>query len=314
MDERFGNNQPIDEQTQEGVSGARLAALLFLMIVPLTLAALIVLKPTAARTAIAQVAKLFGANSSPDAASPNTSDGSASASIAGQPMQRQAEGLLQKAIGGSGDALDEISTRMPDWQGQLTMTPRLTGLLDAAINANDMRVRSAALDLELAANDLAKTPGDEDQLIARIDKEPTSRPWGLWMLGALGNRGGDRDRALVVLVQYSHDADETTRYWAVSGMSLIGSDPTVPLLLQIFRNDASPRVRQAAGCGLAQCGMLTKEQRRKAVPALVRYAGDASLDASTRAWVYQALRDITGARVANDPAAWRDWLSENGVN
>jgi len=153
-----------------------------------------------------------------------------------------------------------------------------------------------------------------DSLIERIDKEPAARPWGLWMLGAMAGRGVEPVRALTVLVQYAHDPDETTRYWAVAGMALVGSDPTVQLLLEIFHDDPSPRVRETAGCGLAQAGMLTREQRRRAAPELVRYAGDASLDANTRTWVYQALHDITGANVANDPVAWREWLAENGSN
>ncbi len=33
----------------------------------------------------------------------------------------------------------------------------------------------------------------------------------------------------------------------------------------------------------------------------------AVLDAQTRRWVFQALRDITGQALPNDPAAWRDW-------
>jgi HEAT repeat protein len=130
----------------------------------------------------------------------------------------------------------------------------------------------------------------------------------------MAGRGVEPVGALTVLVQYAHDPDETTRYWAVAGMALVGSDPTVQLLLKIFHDDPSPRVRETAGCGLAQAGMLTREQRRRAVPELVRYAGDASLDANTRTWVYQALHDITGANVTNDSVAWREWLSENGSN
>jgi hypothetical protein len=315
MDERFTSNQPIDEQPKAAVPPVRLAILTTLLVVPLVLLLVIVLKPATARATILQVANLFSAKSkSSPASGSNTGailETRDARGIASQPPQAQAETLLQQAIGGSSAALDELSSRTPDWQGQLTMTPRLTGLLDSAVNANDMNVRSEALDLELAANNMAKTPEAEDALIARIDKEPASRPWGLWMLGALANRGVETNHALVVLAGYAHDPDANTRYWAATGIALVGSDPTVPLLLQILRNDASPQVREVAGCGLAQAGMLTKEQRRRAVPALVRYAGDASLDAATRTWVYQALRDITGANVANDPAAWRGWLSNH---
>jgi hypothetical protein len=38
---------------------------------------------------------------------------------------------------------------------------------------------------------------------------------------------------------------------------------------------------------------------------------DATLDATTRSWVFQALRDITGAGIGSDPAAWRAWWSQH---
>lgn len=318
MDERFTSNQPIEEQPQAAVPPVRLAILTTLLVVPLVLLLIIAMRPATAHATLSHVANLLSAkrkSTFATGANPGAvTETRGARGIASQPPQAQAEALLQQAVGGSSSALDELSSRTPDWQGQLTMTPRLTGLLDSAVNANDFKVRSAALDLELAANNLVKTPETEDALIARIDKEPAARPWGLWMLGALANRDVETNHALVVLVGYAHDPDANTRYWAVTGIALVGTDPTVPLLLQILRNDASPHVREAAGCGLAQAGMLTKEQRRRAVPALVRYAGDASLDPATRTWVYQALRDITGASVANDPAAWREWLSNHRGN
>jgi NAD(P)-dependent dehydrogenase (short-subunit alcohol dehydrogenase family) len=36
---------------------------------------------------------------------------------------------------------------------------------------------------------------------------------------------------------------------------------------------------------------------------------DYSLDATARSWVFQALRDITGKRIGDDPAAWRNWAA-----
>jgi hypothetical protein len=40
--------------------------------------------------------------------------------------------------------------------------------------------------------------------------------------------------------------------------------------------------------------MLNEQQRRTAVPRLLDFAADHSLDRQTRGWVFQALRDITG--------------------
>ena len=56
----------------------------------------------------------------------------------------------------------------------------------------------------------------------------------------------------------------------------------------------------------------TQEQRRSVIPHLLDYADDASLDAQTHGWVYQALRDISGQNLPNDSNAWRSWYSTSG--
>jgi hypothetical protein len=45
----------------------------------------------------------------------------------------------------------------------------------------------------------------------------------------------------------------------------------------------------------------------KAVPRLLDFSNDFSLDDQTRGWVFQALRDITGQNLPRDPSAWRSW-------
>jgi hypothetical protein len=78
-------------------------------------------------------------------------------------------------------------------------------------------------------------------------------------------------------------------------------------LLGIFHDDPSPTIRERAACSLAQSGMLSRLQRRTAVPRLIEYAHDGALDAQTRGWVFQALRDITGQTLPRETAAWREW-------
>ena len=53
--------------------------------------------------------------------------------------------------------------------------------------------------------------------------------------------------------------------------------------------------------------MLSKPQRMRAVPRLLDYAADFNMDPQTRGWVFQALRDITGQTLPQDPVAWRRW-------
>ena len=131
------------------------------------------------------------------------------------------------------------------------------------------------------------------------------------MLGVLGNRGVEPRKAFEVLMDHRHDPEEQTRYWAVEGLSMLGSDETIAPLLEAFRSDPSPLVRERGGCGLAQSGMLTREQRLRAVPGLLRMSDDQALDTATRGWVFQALRDITGASVGSDASAWRTWWAQN---
>jgi hypothetical protein len=82
-------------------------------------------------------------------------------------------------------------------------------------------------------------------------------------------------------------------------------------LLSVFRDDPLANIRERGACGLAQSGMLSEKQRRRAVPKLLEFADDPSLDSQTREWVFQALRDITGQSLPHDAAAWRNWYAHN---
>ena len=247
----------------------------------------------------------------PQAASPAKLSDHEIEEIANLPAQMQAERLLERAINHYDGALELIATSVDKWFGQLELQGQLPSLLTTALNSNDLKVRAAALEIELAGYNLPKRAESADTLIERIRREPSARPWALWMLGVLGNRGVETQRAFLTLMDHRHDPDEQTRYWAVEGLSLLGTDETVAPLLEAFRSDASPLVRERGGCGLAQSGMLTREQRLRAVPDLLKMTDDARLDDSTRGWVFQALRDITGASIAADAAAWRAWWAQH---
>ena len=74
-----------------------------------------------------------------------------------------------------------------------------------------------------------------------------------------------------------------------------------------MHDDPSANVRERAACSLAESGMFTHEQRLSAVPQLLNYTDDPSLDAQTHAWAFQALSDITHQHFGNDSNAWRNW-------
>jgi HEAT repeat protein len=221
--------------------------------------------------------------------------------------QAQAEQLLALAIARDTDSLEAIDKDLPSWRAQLRNTDHLHELVHTALNSEDLRVRGSAIEIDLVANNLSKSPDSVSLLVHQLHADPADRTLTLWRLGALGNRGVEPKLVLAQLLNYVHDRNEETRYWAVEGLALLGTDETVDPLLDSFAHDASARVRKRAGCNLAKSGMLTKEQRIAAVPELLNLFDDDALDPATRSWVYGALRLITGAQIGNDANTWRKW-------
>jgi hypothetical protein len=221
--------------------------------------------------------------------------------------QAQAERLLERAIARDFDSIDIIQQKLPVWHGELRNTDHLYDLVHTALNSDDVRVRASAIEINLVANNLDKTSDSVARLVQQLHADPDDRTLALWQLGALGNRGIEQKLVLAQLLHYAHDRSEVTRYWAVEGLALLGTDATVDPLLDRFAHDPSARVRKRAGCNLAKSGMLTKEQRLAAVPELLNLFDDDALDPTTRSWVYGALRLITGAELGNDANAWRKW-------
>jgi HEAT repeat protein len=76
-------------------------------------------------------------------------------------------------------------------------------------------------------------------------------------------------------------------------------------------HDPSPRVRERAANSLGEAGMLTREERLAAVPLLLNFADDDSLNATTRGLIYGTLRIITGSPIGNDADAWREWWAQH---
>jgi HEAT repeats len=322
MNEKINNGQtgvtrrdhprPVYAERRGMSHGLRLA--IFSAVLVLPLAFFMALKPTSARVVWEQFARMIEFKGSGRIESPAKIPATMDMNLAALPPQAQAELLLTETLNDYEAVGGMLSSRMDSWRGQLTMTPQLTSLLDSGLNSPDLRVRAAAIEMELVAYNLPKTRESSDLLIDRIANDPAGRSWALWMLGAIGNRGIEPELALQTLIQYSHDADQKTRFWAVEGMSLLGTDATIPALIDIFRNDPSLEVRERAGSALAQSGMLTKQQRLAAVPALMSLGEDPSLDSNTRNWTYQALREITGARYGTNPTDWREWWADHGVH
>ena len=226
--------------------------------------------------------------------------------------QKQAESLLQLAVAKSDGACEQIFAQVDGWRGRVKWTPQIAALSTAALNSKDMRVREAGIEVELAAYGLAKNPSTVDYLVREAQSpNHAQKIWGLWALGLMANRGVDTDDVTQILISHLKDSDADSRHWAVESLALIGTTATIEPLLKTMHDDPSPLVRERAACSLAESGMLTREQRLSAVPQLVNYTDDPSLDAQTHAWAFQALGDITQQRLPNDSAAWRNWYENN---
>jgi HEAT repeats len=226
--------------------------------------------------------------------------------------QSQATLLLERSINHYRGANDQIAARVDRWRGKIQLGQQLGSLFSVALNSDDLRVRAAAIEVDLASYNLEKTSASIDSLeaAARFGEQP-SRVDALWKIALLGNRGVEPGRVFEIVSASIHDSNENIRYWAVEGLAYLGTDDTIEPLLGVFRDDPSANIRERGACGLAQSGMLSEKQRRTAVPKLLDFADDASLDPQTHEWVYQALRDITGQTLPHDANAWRNWYSHS---
>lgn len=267
----------------------------------------------AARAAWDQISQILSLRGKPEPASPAVMSEHELQRLDRQSPQKQAEALLERAINHYQGAADQLASRVDSWRGRLKLTSRLNSLITVALNSNDLRVRAAGIEVDLAALGIEKTSASVDRLVQQADADAQSeRIWALWTLGLLGNRGVEPERVAQVLISHLRDSNQEVRHWAVEGLAYLGTNETIEPLLQVFHDDPSPRVRERAACSLAQSGMLSQEQRKSTVPRLLDYADDPVLDATTHTWVFQALRDITGQNLPNDAAAWRNWYSTSG--
>jgi len=228
--------------------------------------------------------------------------------------QQQAERLLQYAISHHHGATDEIKARARGWRGQIKMTDSMRALMDVALNGEDLRVRAAVFEIDLAIAGMAKTKEQAEMLLQAAENDPPHAELSIWYLGFLANRGVETGRIHNQLRLWARSEKEQVRLRAVCAIADIGTDNSVPDLVEAFHHDPSFRVRiDAGGCGLAHCGMLTRAQRMQAVPGLIEMVEDKKLDAETVKYGYRALREITDQTLGDQPTLWREWYATHGA-
>ena len=228
--------------------------------------------------------------------------------------QKQAEQLLAQVARNDNTAIAEVQSRSATWRGRIQLTPQLTSLITAGLNANALPARAATIQADLAAMNVSEDSSSVDRLAAQAESpDHATRIWAIWTLGLLANRGIETEHIVSLLSAHLSDNDVESRHWAAEALSYTGSDASIPPLLKAMHDDASPLVRERAACGLAESGMLSKEQRRTTIPTLLAYADDPSLDSATHVWTYHALRDITAQRLPDDSGAWRRWYESQSL-
>ncbi len=264
-----------------------------------------------ARAAWTQIARVLSLHGRPEPASANVLSAHHLEALESMPAQAQAEFLLERAMNHYEGATRQIEARLAAWRGAIQPGDQFEQLFRMAINSDDLRVRAAAVEIDILARKLEKNIETVDRL------EPTARTGeqgpranALWDLGLIGGRGVEQSRIASIILASTHDDNVNIRYWAVEGLAYLATDEVIEPLLDIFHDDPSPMIRERAACSLAQSGMLNREQRMRAVPRLIDFAGDGALDERTRSWVFQALRDITGETLGADAAAWRAWYRD----
>ena len=225
-------------------------------------------------------------------------------------LQAEAEQMLSEVVAGNPGAADRLLARSDAWTGRTGRTPQTDQLIATGINLEDMHAREAALQAQLA---LDGVPVNESgfQMLARDVEDSQRRTWALWTLGALGSRGVDPVHAVKIIDSYLNDPDVNVRLNAVEGLALTGTDETIPMLEDRFRNDPSPAVQERAICGIAESGMYTHSQRMVAAASLVGWVDDSTLSQLQRGWAVQALTDICGQNFGANPGAWQHWYDSS---
>src|SRR5260370_5551237 len=109
--------------------------------------------------------------------------------------QNQAQLLLERSINHYRGANDQIAGRVDRWRGKIKLDQKLNSLFMTALNSDDLRVRAAAIEIDLACRNLEKSVAAVDGLEhdARFGGQGP-RATALWDIALLPNRGAQPGR------------------------------------------------------------------------------------------------------------------------
>src|SRR4051812_2953110 len=168
-----------------------------------------------ARAAWQEIEKLLSLEGKPEPASANVLSEHETEALDDLPPQSQAQLLLQRSLNHYKGANEEIARRVEEWRGKIKISGDLDNLYRIALNSDDLRVRAAAIEVNIAGRNLEKKSATVDRLedAARYG-EQGPRANALWDIALLGNRGIEPDRAGQILLASIHDSNVNVRYWS----------------------------------------------------------------------------------------------------
>ena len=232
-----------------------------------------------------------------------------------QPIQAQAEELLERAIGHDERAIQLLDQNASEWTSRIRLTDRMKQLEQRSEFSKDLRVRLANADINLALEGWHKNSEAADLLIERALTDQPYRSAAVYFLGMLAGRGVDYDRIHSVILDYArNDQDPVVRQWAVEGLRFLGKDEVLDELFASFIQDPSMNVRNRAGCNISDCGIFTRKQRMRMVPQLIGLAAKPDTAPQMRNWCFMALSEITDESLPPTTAAWNRWYGDHGAD
>ena len=232
-----------------------------------------------------------------------------------QPIQAQAEELLERAIGHDERAIQLLDQNASEWTSRIRLTDRMKQLERRSEFSKDLRVRLANADINLALEGWHKNSEAADLLIERARTDQPYRSAAVYFLGMLAGRGVDYDRIHSVILDYArNDQDPVVRQWAVEGLRFLGKDEVLDELFASFTQDPSMNVRNRAGCNISDCGIFTRKQRMRMVPQLIDLAAKPDTAPQMRNWCFMALSEITDESLPPATAAWNRWYGDHGAD
>src|SRR6185436_2485475 len=108
------------------------------------------------RAAWEPIARFVSLQDAPRPASANVLSEHEISALGDMPAQSQAELLLERSINHYRGANDQIAARVTHWRGRITLDDRLHNLFITAINSDDLTVRVAGIEVDIAARNLIK--------------------------------------------------------------------------------------------------------------------------------------------------------------